>query len=238
MHRIAFFVEGYTELLFIESLIREIAGNRAISIKTMQTRGGSSCRKVTRVLKDDVSESKVSFLIVDCGGESNVKSYLVEEHESLTKNGYTKIVGVRDVRPSFSRADIPKLVEYLVYGIKGKLAPVKMILAIMELEAWFIADHSHYSRIHPNLSAKRLHTERGIDAHTVLTSSIDEPSKELSEFYALEGINYSKGSIDIIDKLDLDVLMSASEKQAPDLYELILLIDEFFELAYPKTVAA
>ena len=42
MKRIAFFVEGQTEQLFINKLLIEIAGHKNIAINLFQLRGGSS----------------------------------------------------------------------------------------------------------------------------------------------------------------------------------------------------
>ncbi|OWK45365.1 hypothetical protein FRUB_01696 [Fimbriiglobus ruber] len=54
------------------------------------------------------------MLIVDCGGDHQVKSRILEEHENLTKTSYQKIVGIRDVRPDFTSADIPRLEKVFI----------------------------------------------------------------------------------------------------------------------------
>ncbi len=40
-------------------------------------------------------------LVYDCGGETNVKSYLLARRNKLISNGYSMILGLRDVYPNF-----------------------------------------------------------------------------------------------------------------------------------------
>jgi len=44
MKKIAFFVEGQTEQLFINKLLREIAGHKNIAVKLYQLIGGNNSR--------------------------------------------------------------------------------------------------------------------------------------------------------------------------------------------------
>ena len=56
MKKLAVFVEGYTELLFIEKLILEIAGSHDIRIEQRKICGG---RRVPRIIK---TASSVEFM--------------------------------------------------------------------------------------------------------------------------------------------------------------------------------
>ena len=58
--------------------------------------------------------------------------------------------GCANVHPD-GRAVIAKLLRYLGYGVKTKPVHVTYVLAIMEIEAWFLAEHTHFKRIDPRL---------------------------------------------------------------------------------------
>ena len=114
MRRIAIFVEGYTELVFLDKLIGEIAEAHQIAIHHRKIRGGgigSGVAKHYIELQTPLinEEKSLYFLLIDCGGDQQVSQRIREEHSNLTKSGYEKIIGLRDVYPQFSHADIPKL---------------------------------------------------------------------------------------------------------------------------------
>src|SRR6266851_4361190 len=135
MNKLAVFVEGYTEVVFVAKLIEEIAGENNVLIEHREIRGGSSKRRTfarVQATKQDTGQ-KYFVMIVDCGGDSLVKERVLEEHENLTKAGYSKIIALRDVRPDFTHADIPRLERGLRSYISTALIPVEFILAIMEI---------------------------------------------------------------------------------------------------------
>ncbi len=146
MNKLAVFVEGKTEVLFIERLIEEIAGEMNVLIEQRQIRGGSTCERSMLTIKAarQKTSQKYFVLIYDCGGDGSVKTQIVEEHENLNDSGYSRIIGLRDVRGRLTHADIPKLEKQLPLDIQTSLIPVDFILAIMEIEAWFLAETTHY----------------------------------------------------------------------------------------------
>ena len=94
--RLAIYVEGQTEQVFIERLISEIAG--AHNVRFSKTSYAES-----RIIKLDQiagsAEEEFFVLLYDCQGESNVKSKVLEDHGKLAKNGYQLIIGLRDLHP-------------------------------------------------------------------------------------------------------------------------------------------
>ena len=46
---------------------------------------------------------EVHTVIHDCGGDAAVKSRMMEEYPSLVKAGYSNIVCIRDVYPTFTQ---------------------------------------------------------------------------------------------------------------------------------------
>lgn len=51
MNKLAVFVEGRTEILFVEKLIEEIAGQNKVLIDQREIRGGSNVPRRMRIIK-------------------------------------------------------------------------------------------------------------------------------------------------------------------------------------------
>ena len=144
MDRLAVFVEGYTAVVFVEKLIEELAGKNKVLIEHREIRGGSTTRRTMGLIKAAKPDTgqKYYVLLVDCGGDKQVKTRIMEEHENLTKKGYSKIIGLRDVRPDFTYAEIPRLESNLPKYVKTKLTPVEFILRSCQI-VWKRASDSN-----------------------------------------------------------------------------------------------
>lgn len=143
MKKIAIFVEGYTELSFVTKLLQCIAGAKNIHFHLEAWHG----KKFIALSSPATALVEPYFaLVVDCRSDYGVKSAILDRRAALIKAGYSKILGLRDVFP-FTRGDIPKLVAGLTYGLPTAGIPIEIILAVMEVEAWFVQDTSH--DLHP-----------------------------------------------------------------------------------------
>lgn len=82
MKRLAVFVEGYTEVLFVQRLISEVAGANNVVIEHSKIRGGGRAARCISVVKaaKPVTDEKYYVLVVDCGGDALVKTRIQEEH--------------------------------------------------------------------------------------------------------------------------------------------------------------
>ena len=85
MTKIAIFVEGQTEMLFVDRLIQEIAEESGLAVEHAEAIGGSIRARQIRVLKRITLQSHHKFyvLIVNSAGDSNVKSDIIERYYSL-----------------------------------------------------------------------------------------------------------------------------------------------------------
>jgi hypothetical protein len=240
MRRLAIFVEGYTELLFTDRIITEIASMNQIAIEHQQIRGGGrsgkSAKKIKVLTAPLSTQEKVLYvLIVDCGNDRLVAQRIREEHASLTAKGYEKIVGLRDVFPEFTKEEIPKLRRGMYYGIKKSLAPVKFILSVMEIEAWFLAEHKHFPLVDPAITVAEIRMQLGFDPESDDMSNRLTPRSDLEAAYVIGGKVYEKGNADCtINKLDYEYMYTDLKSRIPDLAELISTIDHF--LTNPETL--
>ena len=230
MNKLAVFVEGYTEVVFVERLIEEIAGAAKVLIESRKIRGGGSARRTfaqVRAAKPHTGQ-KYFVMIVDCGGDSLVKERILEEHKNLTKCGYQKIIGLRDVRPDFTHADIPKLETGLRTFIKTSLIPVEFILAILEIEAWFLAEVSHFPKIDPAITVAEIKAKLGFDPEIDDMELRLEPAVDLNNCYAIGSKTYQKHRAQkTIDSLDFALIYCDLSKKFRYLDRLIASIHEF-----------
>jgi len=233
MRKLAFFVEGTSEMLFIEKLICEVAEVKDIHITKKRIRGGGKSGKTPKTITEvdavrEVSGEQFFVLIFDCGNDRLVAQRLRDEHPSLTAAGYEKIVGVRDVRPDFTRDEIPQLERGMRYALKTSLAPVVFILSTMEVEAWFLAEYNHYEKVHPELTVDLVESSLGFNPRTFDSGARENPTEDMTNVYALKGVDYAKSNVQAtIDKLDFDFIYTELVQSVPELGRLSAVIDEF-----------
>ena len=206
MNKIAIFVEGLTEQLFIEKLLSEIAGAKNIHIEKRQARGGAkSKRTLISIEYANLDEARRYYAqIVDCSNDSKVASDIRDQYDSLIKEGYQAIIGIRDVYPA-QYTDIPKLRRSMANYMKTKPITVSLILAVMEIEAWFIAEYTHFPKLHEMLTLQKIKDEVGIDPSMDNIEQFPHPADDLQKIYQIAGLYYQKKKSHIeltIGKLD------------------------------------
>ncbi len=222
-------MEGLTEQLFIEKLLSEILGKKNLSIVKKKMRGGSKVSiNITEIGSPQINENAdYYFLIIDCGGETTVASYIKDQRVSLLEKGYNGIFGLLDVRPNWQRNDIEKLKKFLYYGLPQKNIETKFLLSIMEIEAWFLAEENHYKKINSRLTSDFLLQNYSFNPkteNTENTENFDEPATLLSEIYLSAGIKYNKNKKSIsktVNSLDYSNLYLEVKNRIPSLNELI-----------------
>jgi hypothetical protein len=232
MKRIAFFVEGLTEQLFLQKLIQEVFTENQIAIESTKIQGGSKVRiSFTTISASAITDqTKYYILIYDCGGEKNIRSYINEQRESLIKNNYSKIIGIRDVYPDFLRTDIHKLIKGLNYGLSQTTIRTEFILAIMEIEAWFLAESTHFSKIDPALTVELIKTKLSFDPSVDDMESRNAPANDLHNCYQLVKKKYVKEEAYIkrtIDALDYAELYFNLPDKVTSLKQLVVELDNF-----------
>ncbi len=229
MKKMAIFVEGYTEVVFVMKLIIEIAGNR-VMIEHKELRGGGRNQRTMKILSltKPKSDQVYYVLIVDCGSDGQVKTRIYEEYPALVKAGYSRILGIRDIRGKLTHEDIPKLESHLPKYLKTVPIQVQFVLAIMETEAWFLAETDHYSKIDPSITLSEIRTKLGFDPENDDMQQRLTPSDDLNDCYAIGGKTYLKGKKQItLEALDFARIYLELHAKFPYLSQLVKSIDEF-----------
>jgi hypothetical protein len=229
MNRLAVFVEGYTELVFADKLITEIAGGKNVRFERRRISGGTTCRRTMRLLDAVEPDTGQEYyvLLVDCGGDDSVKTRILEEYDNLARAGYQVVIGIRDVHP-IDRANIPQLERGLPLFVKTAPVRVVFILSIMEIEAWFMAEHTHFLAIDARLTPHFIQINVGFDPSLDDMQLRDRPANDLSTIYALVGQVYAKHRAQqTMDAIDFARVYLDLPPRYPYLQMLVNHIDNF-----------
>ena len=192
MKKLAFFVEGQTELLFIKKLLTEIAGVKNILIDSKKYIGNSGKKANYQITaSSQVTTEKYYVLITDCTNDTRVQSAVIDHYPSLVKEGYSMILGLRDLHPNDYK-DLKKVKKGVTYGVPTKPIQPEILLSVMEVEAWFLAEHTHFQKIHSDLTLERIKKDFGIELDKDDIENISKPAELLHLIYSKVGKAYTK----------------------------------------------
>ena len=229
MKKLAIFVEGQTESIFIHKLLVHIAGEKNIKITHQQKASGFSFYTLTGHSPQGNDDIPYYVLLRDCMGDEPVKADILNNLPTLRNENYSKIIGLRDVFP-VQKEDIQKLQIGISSGLPSS-PPTSIILAIMEIESWFIADNSHFEKVDSKLSASFIQGSISLSIKPKDVENIEHPAKSLREIYNLVGKTYTKKK-DQIHKIteyfDYAELYLSLPQYIPSLKNFIDELDSFF----------
>jgi hypothetical protein len=225
MKKVAVFVEGQTEQIFAQKLIEQVISPGKVTVTTYQLRGGAKYARKLILLKSqpDAQQPAYYFEIYDCGGDAKVKDDIIENSQSMKQKGFSLIIGLRDVYPNGSK--IARLRKYLHFGIPAGV-PARIVLAVNEVEAWFLAEENHYPKIDPKLTLAAVNAVAGVDVSRDSTEAIAHPAETLKLIYKY---SKSKNSVSrIVNALDYANLYINVRQRNRSLAELLTHLDSIF----------
>ena len=235
MKKIAFFVEGQTEQLFINKLLIEIAGQKNIAIDLRQWRGGSLTPKqeifIPQTSLYSHPQSPIyEALIYDCGGDDKVKSDILDQITNLASNGYEEIIGIRDLFPLTDLSRLENGLQFIPPSSRPLPIPFQIIVAVNEIEAWFLAECSHFECIDSRLTNVFIRSIVPFDPCTDDMTLRLNPAEDLKTIYRSVGKSYRK-SINHVERtvncLDYANLYLNVKNNISKLNDLINKIDSF-----------
>jgi hypothetical protein len=192
--KLAIFVEGQTERILITRLLQEIAGYKKVSVEVYQVRGDKANRKIQPLKSNLIEVAPFFILLYDCGCDSHVLSDIKKQHNSLTNNGYEKILGLRDLypKPLENRTKVENGIKGFLKTFQKNGIPISMILVIMEIEAWFLGEYSFLTKIDSCLTSNFILHNLGFDLNALDVEQIPHPSEALNKIYQLIQRSYDK----------------------------------------------
>lgn len=224
--KLAIFVEGQTEAIFLDKLVTEVGGFGRLVISHQRV------RNLTTIHIRDTAAKPASYavLIVNCEHDETVKSRILENRSCLISAGYNLVLGVRDVFPA-DRADLPVIQRHLKTRVPTKGIPIEICLSIMEVESWFLFDETHYSKIDASLTLALIAATFRFDPANDNPEDIDHPSALLRDIYRMAGKSYTKKKNQVsrtVGLLDYPHLYMNARATMPQTGVLLDHLDGFF----------
>lgn len=190
MKKTAFFVEGQTERIFIEKLIEEYFSFPDYDIVS-QLLIGNDLKTVRKRRKSD--DANYFFLIFDVSCDGKLVSYIKEKAKDLFNIGYSKIIGIRDLFPNklTEKETIIKLIRNKISELNSQ-NDIYIILAVMEIEAWFLLDSRLFEKINPILNIQNILDKLNINLNISDTEQFSHPAEIINKIINLIGEKYKK----------------------------------------------
>lgn len=223
MIKTAIIVEGVTEQVFVTELLKHLAHSLEYEISSIR-HGGGRRSPVYEMKIDNIKTAEnpdYYFLIVDASGDGRVLPYVLDQYDSLISSDYQNIIALRDLYPGKIDA-LERLRNNATKLLKTNPIEVLFIFAIMEVEAWIIAESTHFARLDPTLTADRILNELGLDL-AATTEGISHPAKTLDDVYQLVGRCWDKSrgtTQSIVQILDFDQVPVSAGNKAPTMLQL------------------
>lgn len=225
MKKFAIFVEGLTEQEFEINLLKKLAAKRTLSIELHSQRHGSLQLVANQIGKNIAPEWYV--LVANCNNDEQVKTQIIDNYQSLLNSGYQYIIGLKDVYP-FKSLDLPRLKAGLPKGLPVGQVPIDMHLAVMEIETWFLEEHTHFQRIHPEIDEQAIRN-LGYDRSLMKAEDIYHPAELLHLIYKTVGLAYKKSRRHVdrtVNSLDFDEIFNLSRTRSPSLEGFLTSIEQ------------
>lgn len=220
MKRIAIFAEGQTELIFTRNLLLKVLDPSKISFECFEL---ISHKPYTVPYQYSNPSSEIHFLILNVRGDEGVLSSIKEREKNLVeRNGYDRIIGLRDMYCDEYMKRSPGVINLQISNLIVKKHNqtvrdmtysdrIKLFFAIMEIEAWFLGMYDLFRKIDSVLTVEYIKQKLGIDLKTTdPQKQFYRPSDQVNSILQLCGREYKKkqGEIECIcsniDSSDLD----------------------------------
>lgn len=189
MSAFAIFVEGQTELVFIERLLFKMLGYQDLRIER-QTQHGGFYHEIG-VRGAPPGNACHNVLLVNCACDGKVLSAIEERANKLLNAGYDRILGLHDIHPAPSD-ELEEIYELTANRLVSMPLPCKLVIAVREIEAWFIADTEHFGHYNPLLTPEFIQQQIGVDVTQQDVEQIPHPAELLKMIYNLVGGTYRK----------------------------------------------
>jgi hypothetical protein len=220
MRKVAIFVEGQTELIFVrESLLRLWEyQNIQLECRTLFTD-----HQYNHAEYDYINPSAgFHFEIINVGNDNAVVPRILSREKYLWNQGFELILGLRDMyskdyRELNSKSPgkinselIQKFTDGAASTVNGKSSRPERIFihfAIMEVEAWFLGMYQYLERHHEALTSDHLLKEIGLSLENCdPETEIYHPTTTLDSIYQLVGERYGKS------RSEIEAILSLVEK--------------------------
>lgn len=205
MKRVVIFTEGLTELAFVRQFLIDLLGYQDLSFECLQLHGGEF---QTIPYEHFSPTAYVYALIVDAHGDGRVLGIISEREKELSKAGYDRICGLRDmysleyrrrsriIDPALNREFEMERDEQI--QLLENANKIRLYFAIMEIEAWLLSMYNLFGKIDSALTVEAIEDALGFNLRTVDPQvEFFHPTRQMDDIFRIIGKSYRKHSHEI-----------------------------------------
>ncbi len=201
MKRVAIFVEGQGELVFVRNMLFHLMDPSRFGFDRIRLHAKDE-RDVP--YSYDNSGAEVHYKIINVGNDERVLTMIRESEERLFRQGFVKIIGLRDMYSkryrSLSKGKIDDiLTQRHVTGAEVSISEmshpnlISFHFAIMEIEAWWLSMYHLFSKVNKRLTCKFIERHLKYDLSGIdPQKAFFHPSVEMDKIFRLVGSGYDK----------------------------------------------
>lgn len=151
----------------------------------------------------------------------------------MENKGFLKVLGLRDLYP-FGLNKLNTIKQLSFINDPNLAITVKTIIAVFEIETWFLSEYNFFTKIDPRLTLSFI-KGLGFDLENDLLDSdlkYHHSADVLNKIYQSVRRSYDKKadkSMKIIESIDYNILYCISRYKLKALDEFISEIDDFFK---------
>ena len=141
----------------------------------------------------------------------------------------------RHLRP---KNKLQKVKDSLNVGLEECDIPISITVSVLETEAWFIKEASHFEKIDEILTIEHIANNTGLDISVVAAEDINAPAETLNSIYNLVGLEYKKKNWQVqltVQNLDYLIIYDTLKAQIAALGEFVDSIDDFLDMPAVNT---
>lgn len=200
--KVAIYVEGITEAGFVYQVIKEHYNSDWTAFRL-------ECynldpKEAANSLQDYGDEKAPDyFLIYDSCSDTAVSSDIKDRIENHQKEGYDKVIGLRDIysenyKAIYQQRFDDKSIGSFIADMRETLAQydtnglTHLCFAIMEIEAWLLAMSDVFQRVDPRLDTQWLCNNANVDVSKNPEKEYFHPYSKLEAIYASISKPYGK----------------------------------------------
>lgn len=225
MKRAAIFVEGQTEAAFVRRLFIDLAGSRGIRlIGEKQFKGIFSQEYATGTNND-----QYQVLIANCCNDEKVMTAIKDRYAGLESAGYDVIIGLRDLFP-LTHLELSNLKAGMQSVTPTGQVPTTVVVAVAEVEAWFIEEITHFARVDPALTEASILLATGYGLSSRTAETLPHPAEALHQAYQVANLAWRKKENQIartVNSLDIATLHGDARNHSQSLDEFLGIVDAF-----------
>lgn len=212
--KLAVFVEGQTELVFVREFLKQWYGYdvNVVGFDCYNLLAKEFCDAEYKYGSED---SENYFMIVNVGNDKSVLSSIIGRLKFLRNKGFQLVVGLRDmyssqyIKDAHKHEIVDEVSRQHVESVKKILSDledgvfVDFHFAIMEVEAWFMGMDGFVERLDERLTRDFVCQNLNISLDDDPEKTLFHPAAELGKIYALVGKQYDKHKSDISSIMSL-----------------------------------